>query len=170
MNESDNTANPNTLKKSENPELLGNQLAHVVASEEPGTILVQWGNCAPTPARYQDGLDIHKLTGPENEGREVMITFLANDVTQPVITCILGNVVNDMVQRALTANMGNKAIEELFRNGETVITAAKKQLTLTCGKSTMILKADGKIILKGESFLSRSTAQSKIKGGSVDIN
>ncbi|MEJ2046354.1 MAG: hypothetical protein P8X74_20675 [Reinekea sp.] len=170
MSDQENTANPNALKLTDNPEALGNRIAQIVASEEPGTILVQWENYPPTPARYQDGLDIRKLIGPENEGREVMITFLTNDITQPVITCILGNVVNDIVQRALTSDPAEESVKSIFRDGETVITATPEQLTLACGKSSLILKANGKVIIKGENIFSRAAESNRIKGGSVDIN
>lgn len=45
-----------------------------------------------------------------------------------------------------------------------------RELRIECGKASILLRADGKLELRGEYVLSRATGPNKIKGGSVQIN
>jgi hypothetical protein len=47
---------------------------------------------------------------------------------------------------------------------------ASRQLTITCGESSITLTAAGKIIIRGKYIVSRSSGVQRIKGGSVQIN
>ena len=55
-------------------------------------------------------------------------------------------------------------------DGDHVTLTAEKEIVLQCGKSSITLTKAGKIIIRGEYLLSRSTGVNKIKGGSVQIN
>jgi len=41
---------------------------------------------------------------------------------------------------------------------------------LSCGKGSMSLTADGRIVIKGIEITTRALRKHKIKGGTVDIN
>ncbi len=43
-------------------------------------------------------------------------------------------------------------------------------LALTCGKASIRLQADGKIIIEGEYVISRAAQTNRIEGGAVQIN
>ena len=45
---------------------------------------------------------------------------------------------------------------------------ADKEIELRCGKASITLTKAGKILLRGEYLLSRSSGVNRIKGGSVD--
>jgi hypothetical protein len=53
---------------------------------------------------------------------------------------------------------------------EVMVVQAEQQLVLTCGESQIILRHDGKVLIKGIDVVSRATRTQKIKGGSVQIN
>ena len=59
---------------------------------------------------------------------------------------------------------------EVIVNGETVQVQADKELTLQCGRSSILLRRDGKIVIKGVDVVSRASGANKIKGGLVNIN
>jgi hypothetical protein len=47
---------------------------------------------------------------------------------------------------------------------------AIEQLTLKCGESALDLRADGKVMIRGEDVLLRAKGQHRIKAGTVAIN
>ena len=53
---------------------------------------------------------------------------------------------------------------------EHVVVSAKKSITLQCGDSSLVLRKDGKVILRGRYLLSRATDVNRILGGSIQMN
>lgn len=60
--------------------------------------------------------------------------------------------------------------QEELKSPDNVVIEAKKQLDLKCGKSSIMLKTNGKLIVKAVDIVSRAKRNNKIKGGSVNIN
>ena len=56
------------------------------------------------------------------------------------------------------------------KESENLVIEAKKQLDLKCGKSSIAMRRDGKLIVKTVDVTSRAKRNNKIKGGSVQIN
>lgn len=55
-------------------------------------------------------------------------------------------------------------------DGKKIIIDAKQEIVLRCGKSSVILRKDGKILVKGINITSRASRTHKIKGSSININ
>ena len=53
---------------------------------------------------------------------------------------------------------------------ENLVIEAKKQLDLKCGQSSIVMRRDGKLVVKAVDVVSRAKRNNKIKGGSVHIN
>jgi hypothetical protein len=47
---------------------------------------------------------------------------------------------------------------------------AADEIRLTCGKSSLVLRRDGTVIVRGVTIVSRASQSNKIKGGTVSIN
>jgi hypothetical protein len=62
------------------------------------------------------------------------------------------------------------ADRELVINGRRLVLDARDEIVLRCGRSTIELRVDGKIIIRGTHLLSRSSGINRIKGGAVSIN
>ena len=150
--------------------ILGNKIARIVESDNTETVLVQWDKSPATPARHLISVDVNELIGSENAGREVLITFIDNDPKQPVITGVMSSVVDKMVQMELASDDDKQASPIITGDDENITITAHHQITLQCGKSSLILKKDGKIIVKGTNILSRASERNKIKGASVEVN
>ena len=149
--------------------VLGNKIARLVPSESQTAIMVQWENHPPVTARHLANIDTQELLGCEQQGREVLINFIDNDINQPVIIGVMASVVDDMVKIELESKeKPTKA--NVVSDGESVLITAEKDILLVCGKSSLMLRKDGKIIAKGTNILSRASATNKIKGGSVEVN
>jgi hypothetical protein len=55
-------------------------------------------------------------------------------------------------------------------DGEQVVLEAKQQIELRCGESSITLRKDGRILVKGTDLVSRAARCNRIKGASVEIN
>lgn len=55
-------------------------------------------------------------------------------------------------------------------DGKTVRFEARDEIVLECGKGSITLRKDGRIVIKGTHLLSRATGMHRIKGGQVNIN
>ena len=47
---------------------------------------------------------------------------------------------------------------------------AAEEITITCGKSSITLRRDGRIVIKGTELVSRASRTNKIRGAAVEIN
>lgn len=56
------------------------------------------------------------------------------------------------------------------RSKESLLLEADREVVIRCGKASITLTADGKIIIKGANLLSTSSGQHRIRGASVSIN
>jgi len=59
---------------------------------------------------------------------------------------------------------------EVRMDGETVHIKARRKIEFVCGKSRIVLDADGRVEVNGSHLLSRSRGPVKIKGATVEIN
>lgn len=55
-------------------------------------------------------------------------------------------------------------------DGRQVVVHGTDEILLECGASSILLRKDGKIILKGAQIVSRASGRHKIRGASVQIN
>jgi hypothetical protein len=96
-------------------------------------------------------------------GREVVLLFEEADPKRPIIVGVM--------QRAagwpLAAEPGSVEVEA---DGARVIVSAKDQLVLRCGKATITLTSEGKVLIQGTYVSNRSSGVMRIKGGSVQLN
>jgi hypothetical protein len=60
--------------------------------------------------------------------------------------------------------------EEAIIDGKRITFDAQEEIVLQCGKASITLTRAGKVLVRGEYLLSRSSGVNSIKGGSVQIN
>jgi hypothetical protein len=97
------------------------------------------------------------VLSPADRWREVAIAFEAGDPRKPII---LGLIHQPAPAPAV----------EVKKDRERLVLTAEKEIELRCGKASITLTKAGKILLRGEYLLSRSSGVNRIKGGSVQIN
>jgi len=56
------------------------------------------------------------------------------------------------------------------RDGECLELRAEREIVLRCGKASITLTREGKVLIRGAYLSSRSSGVNRIKGGSVQIN
>ncbi len=106
------------------------------------------------------GRELPALCATEDElceGDTVTVGFLGGDPARPVV---LGKL---RAPRLRPAQGPAAPAEELLLE-------ADRQLTLRCGKASLILTRSGKVLLRGAYVSSHSSGVNRIKGGSVQVN
>jgi len=112
---------------------------------------------AALPARTT--VDLHAT----HIGRQAVLMFDAGDPSRPIILgCLLG----DSARRLPSA----PEQVEVDADGQRLIVSAKERIVLRCGKASITLTKEGKLILQGEYVSNQSSGVLRLKGGSVQIN
>ncbi len=147
-------------------------------------------------SRRADALLAGHLDGVDAEGR---ILFRAEGSDDPPVPVAIGMAVSDgaLVQsarlrrRAVVARTDNAGLVlvgflrervdarvrdagpgdlEVVVDGETLQIRAERQIELRCGKASLLLRADGRVILSGTYVVSTSRGPNKIKGATIALN
>lgn len=63
-----------------------------------------------------------------------------------------------------------KKQDDSFEELSSLDLKAKEKIELTCGKSTLSMNKNGKIILRGTQVTTRAAGANKIKGASIQVN
>ena len=96
-------------------------------------------------------------------GRDVVLVFEAGKSDRPIITgCIRRTDCHSLPD--LPARV------ELEADGERLVVSALHGLVLRCGKASISLSPEGKIVVRGTHVVSHSSGLNRIKGGSVQVN
>jgi hypothetical protein len=93
-------------------------------------------------------------------GQDVVLLFERADLAQPIIIGCIQPAQQPEGERPVDVRL----------NGERLVFTAGKEIVLRCGKSSITLTRAGKVLIRGEYLLSRSSGVNRIKGGSVQIN
>lgn len=97
--------------------------------------------------------------GPEALGREVVVQLIDGDPEQPVIFGVLA--------KTPTPDKPTVALEA---DDLAVELQAEQRITLRCGKASITLTAEGRIVIKGTQIFSQATGSHRIRGGSIQLN
>ena len=99
---------------------------------------------------------------PELVGREVLLAWV-DDVELPIITGVIRRPI-DARREAAVPRL------EAFVDAERIVLSGRREVVLRCGKASILLSADGSVVVKGAKLLTSSTGVHRIRGGAVQIN
>ena len=141
-----------------------------IARYEPSRpVMVAFEGGGPIEARVVAGLNREELACAAESGREVLIVFEKGDIDRPIIVALM----EQEAESPPGIELPKKQIgppKQAVVDGETVRIEARKQIVLECGKGSITIRKDGKILVKGTKLVSRASETNKIKGASVNIN
>lgn len=134
-----------------------------------GEILVQYEGYGPYPARMLAGMGSKELSRPEQRGRELLLVFENGDPEKPVIVGLMTDPLDDLIALEVSGEKGEENLD-LLVDGRRITIEAEDEVVLKCGKGSIQIRKDGKIIIKGTDLLSRSSGPQRIRGASVNVN
>jgi hypothetical protein len=59
---------------------------------------------------------------------------------------------------------------EISADGECMTVTARDRMVLRCGKSSIVMRSDGRIEIRGETVITQATGANHVRGGSVQLN
>jgi hypothetical protein len=111
---------------------------------------------AALPARTL--VDLHSV----HIGRDALLLFDSGEPHRPIIVgCV-------RPATAPAAEVPGRIVVDA--DGERLIVSAAHGLVLRCGKASITLTPDGKIVTRGTHIVSHATGLNRIRGGSVQVN
>lgn len=149
----------------------GVRVGRIVNVDESGQVFVDFpGNTqGPVAARFTNSINLKMLRHAASANREVLLAFENNDPELPIIIDTLHSLIAEMTESPTIA-LATGRPDDVMIDGKRVTFDAKEEIVLRCGKASIILRSDGKVVIKGAYLLSRSRGMNKIRGGAVHIN
>jgi hypothetical protein len=95
----------------------------------------------------------------------VVLLFDGGDARSPIIMGVIQPQARQEQPSATAAPGFN-----VQADGERHVIEAEREIVLRCGDASITLTRSGKVIIKGNYILSRSSGYNKIKGAAIDIN
>ncbi len=150
----------------------------LVSVDNPGVPQVDFpGNVTRKPLVAMTTLGITQI----HINRQVALLFSNGDIKKPVIMGLIHSPLQDMLEsfeQVQADEPENKKIElesnlkvdDVLIDGKKITFAARDQIILKCGESSITLTKAGKILIRGKYLLNRSTGVNRIMGGSVQVN
>lgn len=99
----------------------------------------------------------------EDIGCQVALMFVAGDPAQPLV---IGRI--QRLAQTSAASPAPLAVAHL--DGERLEFSAEREIVLRCGKASITLTREGKVLIRGAYLSSRSSGVNRLRGGSVQIN
>jgi len=155
-----------TTRRSEN---LGICIGQLVQITESGRALVDFPGNQYGPVEARSAMET-QLYREEVKGKRlpVLLVFENGNQTLPIIIgMIRDTVVRPILEEVLQQT---ERPREAMVDKKTIVFDAEEEIVLRCGKGSITLRKDGKIVLKGTEIVSRASRRNKVKGASVAIN
>lgn len=112
------------------------------------------------------------IVAPQDAGRQVVLVFEEGDPYRPIVLGLLQArpVRTEDTAADVVGSISPRARRHVRVDGERVQIEARRELVLQCGKSSITLRADGQVYVKGVKIVSRARGLHKIRGANVRIN
>ena len=115
----------------------------------------------PVAARLCIDWDAERLAQAVEQRRAAVLAFEDGDVTRPLVIGVV-----TPVQPAAREDF----VVEADADGRRVRLQAQEQIVLQCGDSSITLKRDGRVVIRGSYVETYASGTNRIKGGNVRIN
>ena len=141
----------------ESEQLSGAVVGEIVGIEKNAAVVRFSGSPEARPMVARTNVPLCR----EHVGRKVTLVFEKGDPARPIVVGLL---------QPTVVRLADKAPIEAYVDRERLVLEAHEQIELKCGKASLLLTADGRVIIKGANILSRASGANKIRGGSVHLN
>lgn len=151
------------IQLSEYTRIEGVRIGRISAIKQDGQILIDYQDNSFGQLKARTVIDV----APKDAEKSVLLVFENNDPQLPVI---IGFVRDKAAQADSGTVLEKRDLKDVLVDGKRLVFDAEKEIELRCGKSSLIMTKDGRIVIKGDKLLSRAREINKIKGAAVRIN
>lgn len=148
---------------------LGVRLGRVVSFVNSDIVFVDFRENphGPIAARLALGVCDRAKLKINHEKTNVLLAFENNDNRLPIIIGLVSERLKDDEESETDAPEGSR---EIIIKGKRIVLDSDEEVVVKCGKSKIVLKKDGKIVVRGKNVISRASHGNCIRGGTVKIN
>ena len=134
-------------------------------SEEAGAV-VDFPDCPGGPRPALSTVSQRELRSrvARRQDTQVLLAFADGELSAPVIVGLL------RAPEEADAEDAEAESLDLDVDGKTLKIRATERIELRCGKASVILTADGKVLTRGTLLSSESEGVYRLRGGTVEIN
>jgi hypothetical protein len=152
--------------------IIGSRVGWVVGLEPGRGLLVDYeGNTAgPLPALSTVPLDAKSLEQAVASRQRAVLLFENGVPTRPLLMGLVQAVSSTPLLDELLETRVPRDELEARVDGKRVVIEGQDEIVLSCGKASITLRRNGKVIIKGVQLESSAAGVNRIKGGSVQIN
>jgi hypothetical protein len=163
--------------RSKSPEQGPSELSHIdgprigrVVAFRNGEARVDFdGNAlGPVRARVASTVDVESLARAADSRQDAVLIFADGDPRRPVLLALLRSdtpLVDAILQGSLPSAEKTARVD-----GQRVEIEGREEVLLRCGKATLTLRRDGKVVLRGVEITTQADRVQRIRGGKVQIN
>jgi hypothetical protein len=101
--------------------------------------------------------------------RAVLLLFEGGDPAHPVILGLIHDKLFSPMTMASKLPISPQD-SEVFLDGKRIVLDAREEIILRCGKGSIRIHKNGKIVIKGSHLVSRSSGQNRMQGASLALN
>ncbi len=154
----------------ERPERIAGARVGRVVSARGGEVKVEVEGTTrgPTVARLSAAVDDAALADAARERQEALLLFEEGDPGRPVLVALLRSATP--LLDAVLAAPPPQARTTARVDGQRVEIEGREEVVLRCGKASITLRRDGKVVVRGVNVVTQADAVQKIRGGKVQIN
>ena len=149
----------------------GIQIGEIVEIDSEGRAHVRFPESAGAVVVARSVLDAAASAGhPEPlVGASVLLVLENGDASLPIVVGVIRAALRpEAALPEFKLDVGTN--RDVLVDGHRLVFDAKQEILLRCGKSTILLQRDGKVLIRGAHLVSRSSGPNKIKGGSISLN
>ncbi len=146
----------------------GATVGSIVAFEHGEVRVTFPGAPHPVAARVLSVLDDATLERAAQERAEAVLLFEEGDPLRPLLLGLLRSAAP--LLDALLAGPLAPAEKVARIDGVRVAIEGKEEVVLQCGKASLTLQRDGKVVLRGVNLVTQADQVHKIRGGKVQVN
>jgi hypothetical protein len=146
-------------------------VGRIAEIDESGRALVEFAGAAG-PVLARSTLEASSRAGEARDaliGAKVLLTFEEGHSDEPIIIGLVREELRpDPLRPEVTLDLAGE--RDVVLDGERLVLEGRREILLRCGKSSLLLRRDGKVVIRGADLVSRSTGPNRIKGGTISLN
>ncbi len=169
---------PTRIRDQRSDGVRGHRIGTLVAWKDREPLVDYLGNpYGPLPARLLDSVEIARDRPLQNPPCEVLLVFQEERADLPVIVGVVKPSPFPFTSPGQGVAPGQELPEtkpeakpEAKIDGKRVTLTARDEIELRCGEASIVLRRNGRVVIRGAYLETRSRGTHRIRGGTVEIN